>query len=84
MLESGYHFWGVAEGLENIKKARPPNCDLLLPLLNNISVFFCNMYVDVSEWSIQNAGTGVCVCVCVFGGFQSLISFQLGYFFYPG
>ena len=79
MRESGYHFLGVAEGLENIEKQDHQAVTFFYPWFNNRSVFFYNMYVDVSEWSIQNAGT--VVCVYVFGCFQSLISFQLGYFF---
>jgi len=72
-------FLGVAEGLENIEKQDHQAVTFFYPWFNNRSVFFYNMYVDVSEWSIQNAGT--VVCVYVFGCFQSLISFQLGYFF---
>ena len=65
MLESGYHFLGVAEGLENIEKQDHQAVTFFYPWFNNRSVFFYNMYVDVSEWSIQNAGTVVCVCMCL-------------------
>lgn len=59
------------------KKPDHQSYDLLLPLIQQYIIFY-NMCVDVSEWSIQNAGTVVCVCL----GLSISDHFPTRYFFY--